>query len=63
MSNLIKIFEPGKIPNPNQEDLTIDKKFSLGIDLGTTRTVVSYKDKKGKIQIIKSQNGKVFTIT
>ncbi|MFV0430820.1 MAG: Fe-S protein assembly chaperone HscA [Alphaproteobacteria bacterium] len=49
MSELLQIFEPGQTPDPHQNS---QDDIAIGIDLGTTNSVIAWVDDNGKAQII-----------
>lgn len=53
MAELLQIFEPGQTPEPHEEILD---DIAIGIDLGTTNSVVAWIDDEGKAQIIPDEN-------
>lgn len=53
MAELLQIFEPGQTPDPHEEILD---DIAIGIDLGTTNSVVAWIDDEGKAQIVPDEN-------
>lgn len=53
MAELLQIFEPGQTPDPHEEILD---DIAIGIDLGTTNSVIAWIDNNGKAQIIPDEN-------
>ncbi len=49
MSELLQIYEPGHTPAPHEET---DDDIAIGIDLGTTNSVVAWVDADDNVQII-----------
>ncbi len=49
MSELLQIYEPGHTPAPHEE---ADDDIAIGIDLGTTNSVVAWVDADNNVQII-----------
>jgi molecular chaperone HscA len=52
--SLLQIHEPGATPLPHAEE----QKLAIGIDLGTTHSVVSYSDESGETRFIADKEGK-----
>ena len=52
MSHLLQIYEPGQTPAPHTQACVI------GIDLGTTHSVIATKDNQ-KIRLLESPQGQV----
>jgi len=54
MSQLLQIHEPGETPVPHQGDATV----AVGIDLGTTNSVVAIST-ENEVEVLKDDDGKV----
>ncbi len=52
MVELLQIYEPGKTPDPH-EDLESD--IAIGIDLGTTNSVVAWVNEDNEVQMIEDE--------
>lgn len=54
--SLIQIHEPGQTPYSHDEDKSNEQVFAIGIDLGTTNSIVAYSN-KNKVEILKDPLG------
>ena len=54
---LLQVHEPGETPHPHQDDDS--ESFAVGIDLGTTHSLVAYENDKGNVQVITDTQGRV----
>ena len=54
---LLQVHEPGETPHPHQDDDS--ESFAVGIDLGTTHSLVAYETDKGNVQVITDTQGRV----
>ena len=52
MNHLLQIFEPGQTPAPHDDDDNV----AIGIDLGTTHSVVAYS-KNGEAEVLRNTHG------
>lgn len=48
MAELLQIYEPGQTPAPHEE---LDKDIAIGIDLGTTNSVVAWVNEEGEVEV------------
>lgn len=53
--SLLQIHEPGTTPLPHAKE----QKLAIGIDLGTTHSVVSYVDTQGEMHYVADEKGRV----